>query len=114
MASKTMTVTWLGDEDPREQLITEAGIRFIKGEPVKVPVDHEFGGILWARKFRNNGMFAVDEKAGVIESEEDDQPEETGTEKAALKAELKALGEDVRGNPRVETLRDRLAAKLKQ
>ena len=113
MASKTFTATWLGDADPLQQLITEGGVRFIKGEPTKVPLDLDFNGIPWANQIKNNPMFAIDEKADVIESDEEEQPEETGTEKAALKAELKALGEEVRGNPSVETLRDRLAAKLK-
>ena len=108
--AKTFTATWLGDEDPYRQVIYEGSVRFIKGEPTKVPEDLAFNGIPWSRKIRNNPMFAVDEKADVIESEEAEQPEESGTERAALKAELRARGEDVKGNPSVDTLRNRLAA----
>lgn len=110
MAGKTMKVTWLGDEDPYRQVITEGGVRFVKGEAVSVPADVEFNGFKWADNFRNNPMFAVDEKADVVESKEEDQPEETGTEKAALKAELRdTYGIAVQGNPSVETLRNKLA-----
>ena len=84
-------------------------VRFIKGEPVTVPLDVEFNGIKWADNFRNNPMFAVDEKAELVESEEAEQPEEQGTEKAALKAELAEMGIKVPGNPSVETLRGKLA-----
>lgn len=107
---KSMSVTWLGDADPNQQLIHEGGVRFIKGEATKVPVDVEFNGIPWANNFRGNPMFAVDEKADVVDSDEAEQPEEAGTERAAVRAELKALGVEVRGNPSIETLRDRLAA----
>lgn len=107
--AKTFTATWLGDADPYRQLIEEGGVRFIKGEPVKVPDDVKFNGIPWASKFKRNPMFAIDEKADVIESDEETQPEETGTELAALKAELRKRGQDVKGNPSVETLRGRLA-----
>lgn len=110
--AKSMKVTWLGDEDPHRQMITEAGVRFIKGEATPVPLDVEFNGIKWANNFRGNPMFAVDEKAEVIASDEEDQPEETGTERAQLKADLAELGVTVRGNPSVDTLRDRLAAAL--
>jgi len=110
MAGKTMSVTWLGDVDASRQLVTDGGITFVKGEAVKVPVDVEFNGRPWANKFRGNPAFAVDEKADVVESDEAEQPEEEGTEKAALKAELRQRGEEVKGNPSLETLRNRLAA----
>lgn len=110
MSSKTMKVTWLGDEDPYRQMITEGGVKFVKGEVVSVPTDVEFNGFKWADNFRNNPMFAVDEKADVVESREEEQPEEKGTEKAALKAELRdTYGINMQGNPSLDTLRNKLA-----
>lgn len=106
---KTFTATWLGDEDPHRQLITEGGVRFIKGEPVNVPEDVKFNGVPWASKIKRNPMFSIEKNTDLIESVEAEQPEETGTELAALKTELRSRGQEVKGNPSVETLRGRLA-----
>lgn len=103
-------VTWLGDEDPSVQVITQYGHTFVKGEAVDVDdKDPNMG------KFKNMGtVFSVGGKADVIESAEPvpADPEE-GTEKAAAKAALRARGEEVKGNPSLETLRNRLAASAK-
>ena len=40
-------------------MITEGGVRFIKGEPVKIDGDLTFNGIKWADQIRNNPMFEV-------------------------------------------------------
>jgi len=114
MASKTFTATWLGDEDPLQQIITEGGVRFIKGEPTKVPHDLEFNGIKWASQIKGNPMFAIDEKADVIESDEDEQPEEEGTERAALRAELNKRGIKYGPNSGIATLRDKLSAAVSE
>lgn len=53
------TATWLGDGSAEAQMITEGGVRFIKGEPVKVDDDLTFNGIKWADQIRNNPMFEV-------------------------------------------------------
>lgn len=97
--------TWLGDEDPAAQLIRVGDLRFIKGEAVSVPSDHPMADMI-----RDNPVFAIDDaKAAPTPADEPEQPEEVGTEKAALKALLRERGEEVRGNPSVETLRERLA-----
>lgn len=97
-----MQVTWLGDADPSQQVITEGGIRFVKGEAAKVPLDVMFNGRSWARKFQGNPMFSVE-----IDATEDG---DDADEKAALKAQLRDAGEAVQGNPSLETLRTRVAA----
>lgn len=108
--SKTFKATWLGDGDPQAQLITIGDLRFIKGEAVNVPADHDA-----ADQIRGNPTFATDaDKADVVEADEPTKDEqmaraEEGTELGALKAQLRALGHDVKGNPSVDTLRNRLA-----
>lgn len=100
MAAKSVTATWLGDDDPLQQVITEGGVRFIKGEATEVPGDLKFNGVPWAQKIRRNPMFSVE-----------DEPEDgDADEKAELKARLKAAGEEVKGNPSLETLRARVDA----
>lgn len=92
-----LSVTWLGDEDPNQQIITEGGVRFIKGESVEVPADVSFNGVPWADKFRGNPKFSV-------------EGGDEAAEKADLKAKLRDAGETVQGNPSLETLRARVAA----
>lgn len=96
------TVTWLGDEDPAVQSITQYGHTFVKGEPTKVK-----GSLA---KFEGNPMFSIGKKGEPVEADEPEpaDPEE-GTEKAALKAELASRGVSVKGNPSTETLRKKLA-----
>ena len=57
--SKSFKATWLGDGSPEAQIITEGGLRFIKGEATTVPADHKFNGVDWADQIRNNPMFEV-------------------------------------------------------
>lgn len=97
-------LTWLGDSDPAAQLITMHGIRFIKGEPVNVSDKDAFDAL------KDNPTFSSEGNAEPAEADEPVNDPEAGTEKAALKTELRKLGEDVKGNPSVETLRGRLAA----
>lgn len=112
--SKTFKAMWLGDTDPNAQIIHIGDLRFIKGEATNVPADHEY-----AETLRENPLFAVDsEKADVVEAQEPDADEaaakaEEGTERGALKAHLRSLGHDVKGNPSVETLRNRLVEATK-
>lgn len=98
-------ITWLGDEDPSVQSVKMFGKTFVKGEPVTVgEKDRGFD------KLKANPMFSFDGKGEVVEAKEPDAPDvEAGTELAALKAELRGLGQEVKGNPSVETLRKRLA-----
>ena len=108
--SKTIKATWLGDGDPQSQIIFMGDLRFVKGDAVSVPADHEF-----AERIASNPMFAVDgdkrEPTEVSEPDADELAEraEAGTEKGALKAQLRARGIETRGNPSVETLRQKLA-----
>ena len=101
---------WLGDEDPASQIVRMGDLVFVKGQSVTVPKGHAMYDAI-----HDNPTFAVDgEKANPAEADEpteDEQREraEEGTEKAAIKAELKALGITVQGNPSVETLRGKLA-----
>ena len=57
--TRSFTATWLGDGSAEAQMITEGGVRFIKGEPVKIDGDLEFNGLKWADNIRNNPMFEV-------------------------------------------------------
>jgi hypothetical protein len=91
-------VTWLGDEDPHLQSISEGGVTFVKGEPVTVNAKHMFGGVNWFDKFNDNPMFAVDnEDAEVVGQQED--------ERAFLKGELDRRGISYAKNATIETLR---------
>lgn len=100
---------WLGDEDPASQMVRMGDLVFVKGQPVTVPKGHQFYDAI-----HDNPTFAVDDtKADTVEVDEpsaDEQREraEEGTEKAALKEQLRGLGVSVQGNPSVETLRAKL------
>jgi len=108
--SKSIKATWLGDEDPQSQIIYMGDLRFIKGEALTVPADHEF-----AERISTNPAFSVDnDKREPVEAREPSSDElvergEEGTEKAALKAQLRARGIEVKGNPSVDTLRAKLS-----
>jgi hypothetical protein len=103
-------ITWIGDSDPNAQSISQFGYHFVKGEPVDVR-DKKVAG-----KLATNPLFSTDK----VEAAEADEPDaadlaaraEEGTEKAALKAQLRELGVAVQGNPSVDTLRSKLAEKL--
>lgn len=106
--SKGFTATWLGDTDPNAQIIWMGDLRFVKGDAVSVPADHEF-----ADRIKDNPVFSTEGKAEPVPAAEPDEDAqmieaEKGTEKGALKAQLRARGVDVKGNPRVETLRKKL------
>ena len=57
--TRSFTATWLGDGSAEAQMIVEGGVRFIKGEPVKIDPDLTFNGLKWADNIRNNPMFEV-------------------------------------------------------
>lgn len=98
--------TWLGDEDPSKQSVTQFGVTFVKGEATDFP-DKRKNEV---EKLKGNPMFSTDSKADVVEAKEPEAPDvEAGTEKAALKGELRSMGVNVQGNPSVDTLRNRLA-----
>lgn len=103
--AKTFTATWLGDGDPTAQMITEGGIRFIKGEAVKVPEDVSFNGIAWANAFKGNPTFAT--------QDDPDEPVDAGedAEREELTKQLDAAGIKYRANATLESLRGLLAAK---
>lgn len=109
-AAKTVDVMWLGDEDPSAQLIRMGDLRFIKGEVTKVPADNGY-----LEMIKGNPLFAIDdskaEPHAADEPTDDEQREraEEGTEKAAIKAELRTLGIAIQGNPSLDTLRGKLA-----
>lgn len=98
-------ITWLGDEDPSVQSVKLFGKTFVKGEPVSVSEkDRGFD------KLKANPMFSFDGKGEVVQAIEPEAPDpEAGTELAAIKAELRDHGQDVRGNISLETARKRLA-----
>lgn len=100
-------LTWIGDSDPEAQSVRMSGILFVKGQPTEVK-DKDV-----AAKLATNPMFSAD-KVESVPADEPGEEElaaraEKGTEKGALKMQLKALGVDVRGNPSVDTLRQKLA-----
>lgn len=101
--AKSLNVTWLGDADPHMQIITEAGVEFIKGRPVKVPADHQFGGIDWAPMFKGNPMFSVDEDADEVDADEVDAGEAAEIE--ATKQLLDEKGVKYRANASLDSLR---------
>lgn len=102
--------TWLGDEDPSKQSVNMFGVTFVKGESTDFPDKRE--GL---EKLKGNPMFSTDSKAETVEAKEPEAPDvEAGTEKAALKDELRRMGVTVQGNPSLETLRDKLAAAHKK
>lgn len=93
-------LTWLGDGDPSAQDVEVYGLRFIKGEATDVPDDHARIG-----KLRSNPLFSEE-----VDAEPTDLND--AAEKNALKERLKELGVEVKGNPSIETLRDKLASAL--
>lgn len=108
MTKQSFSAVWLGDEDPVRQVITVGGQEFAKGQPTEVDADNPH-----AEKIKNNPMFSTDKKAEVIESEEPEAPDvEAGTELAAAKAEARRLNIEVKGNPSLDTVRAKIAAKL--
>ncbi len=97
------SVTWLGDEDPMAVSVTVGNRTFVKGEAVNVP-DDELG------KIETNPTFSTKKGAKPVEATQPEPADpEAGSTKAALKAKLRELGEDVKGNPSEDTLRTRLA-----
>lgn len=102
--ARSFKATWLGDGDPSSQLITEGGIRFIKGEPTDVPADHTFNGMPWAGTIKTNPTFSIGD---------DEEPVDAGEEEevAAAKAELDTRGIKYRANASLESLRHLLAEK---
>jgi hypothetical protein len=103
---------WLGDEDPSVQSVTVFGHTFVKGEP-RLVADKNKNVV---EKLKGNPMFSTDSKADPIESDEPEPIDpEAGTEKAALKAELRdKYGVTMQGNPSLDTLRNRLSAEVKK
>lgn len=104
-------LTWIGDSDPEAQMVLIEGVTFVKGQPVDVKDKGLFDAL------KGNPMFSA-EKADPVEADEPDAETlaaraEEGTEKAALKTELRARGVSVQGNPSVETLRAKLVEATK-
>src|SRR6478672_7742485 len=102
------SLTWIGDTDPAAQSVTVGGVTFVRGQAVPVKDKATFEAL------SKNPMFSAD---GKFDEPDVDEPtdeqiaarSEEGTQKAALKAQLRDLGEDVKGNPSLDTLRNRLA-----
>lgn len=104
--SKGFKATWLGDEDPLQQIIHVGGQRFIKGEPVQVLADNPMAG-----KIRGNPMFSVEKGAEPIASDEPEAPDPTaGTELGAAKAEAERLGLQLPASADLDAVRAKLAA----
>lgn len=101
-----LSVTWLGDEDPSVQSISQYGHSFVKGEAVSI--DAADPG---ADKFRDNPMFSSEKDAKPVASTEPEpkDPEE-GTEIDSVRKELDSLGVKYDGRSGLDTLRARLAA----
>jgi len=102
-------VTWLGDEDPSAVLIEQFGYTFVKGEAVNVPAKDDRG----LAKLKDNPRFSTDSKAEPAKADDAPIPEETGTERAALRDQLRLAGVTMQGNPSVETMRAKLAETVK-
>ena len=101
-----VAVTWLGDDDPSQQIIEQYGYTFIKGEPTEVD---EFDAKL--AKFRSSTAFSTEKGAKPVESEEPEKPDpDAGTEIAAVRAELDALHVKYDGRSGLDNLRAKLAA----
>ncbi len=106
--------TWLGDGDPMAQMVRMGDLVFVKGESVLVKADHDY-----AERIKSNPMFSVGdakaEPAPVDEPEAEELAEraEEGTEKGAIKAQLRAMGVEVKGNPSLDTLRNKLVEATK-
>jgi len=102
-------VVWLGDEDPAQQTISQFGYSFVKGE--KVTIDAKDKDVL--ETLKGNPAFSFDAKSDPVKAIEPYLPDPAaGTEKEALKRELRELGVSIQGNPSEDTLRGRLAEAL--
>lgn len=113
MSNAGFKATWLGDEDPQSQIVQFGDLVFIKGQSVNVPDKHGYADLI-----RGNPAFSTEGKAEPVEVAEPSEDEqrakaEEGTEKAALKDQLRNYGVSVQGNPSVETLRAKLAEAAK-
>jgi hypothetical protein len=95
-------VTWVGDEDPSAQRITHGGYTFVKGEAVVVDKDHMV-------QFEKNPVFSAEKNVEPVKAIEPEIDPDEGSEKGELKRMLREAGQEVKGNPSVETLRDRLS-----
>lgn len=105
-------LTWIGDSDPEAQMVLIEGVTFVKGQPVEVKDKGLFD------ELKGNPMFSAEAKADPVDADEPDAETlaaraEEGTEKAALKEQLRARGVSVQGNPSVETLRAKLVEATK-
>jgi hypothetical protein len=103
-------VTWLGDSDPAANSVEVGGRHFVKGVAVDVPDD-------MLGKLKGNPTFSTEDGAKAVAADEPgederDQRAEQGTVKAALRAQLREMGDTITGNPSEETLRRRLAKKM--
>ncbi len=105
-----VAVTWLGDEDPSQQVISQYGYTFVKGEPTKVDGKSDA-----FKKLEGNAFFSV-KKADPVQSKEPAPVDpDKGTEIEAVRRELDALGIEYDGRNSLDTLRGKLAsAKVKQ
>lgn len=101
--TRGFTATWLGDGSAEAQMITEGGVRFIKGEPVKVDGDLSFNGMPWADNIRNNPMFEV----GAVD-EDDLNNGEPDAEVAELRELLDGLGVSYSKSAKAPALRTKL------
>jgi hypothetical protein len=98
MAKKTFNATWLGDGSPEAQVIYMGDMKFVKGDAVAVPADHDL-----ADTIRQNPLFAT-------EPEDDNTvPPPTDEEVEAMKATLDNRGVKYRANISGEKLRDLVA-----
>jgi len=101
--SKPFKATWLGDGSPEAQIITEGGLRFIKGEAASVPADLMFNGLPWADQIRNNPMFEV----GTVDEDELNTSDEDA-ELEELREHLDALGVSYSKTAKAPALRAKL------
>lgn len=101
-----VAVTWLGDEDPSQQVIEQYGHVFVKGEPTEVDENDPKLG-----KFRSSSVFSLSKDAKPVESQEPApvDPDE-GTELAAVRGELDALRVKYDGRLGLDALRAKLAS----
>lgn len=100
-----LSVTWLGDEDPSVQAISQYGHSFVKGEAVSIDAADPH-----ASKFRDNPMFSTEKDAKPVESTEPEPIDpDKGTEIEAVRKELDRLGVKYDGRSGIDTLRARLA-----
>ncbi len=101
-------VTWLGDEDPAAQVITQYGHTFVKGEPVNVPDKDPH-----MAKFKAMSVFHVkgDDKGkpDPVESVKEEAKEPVDPELQAARDALDAVGQKWHHKSGLETLRRQLA-----